>query len=100
MASHFQDKNEFILVANRANMYVPFKYNSISFEYLKKETDSVKRSLNSRTYTYLVLVQLIEKQVNLPISKCAVPKSLKQETLYETQITADKFLRISKAVFQ
>ena len=84
LASHFKDKNEFILVANRANMYVPLKYNSVSY----------------RTYTYLILVQLIETSTNQPLDKCSVPKSLKLEKVYETQISADKYLRISKAVFK
>ena len=87
---------EYILIADRANLYVPFKYNAINFGRLNGSISFVKSNLNNRTYTYAIVIQMIDKETNTAIDSCKVNDSIKLTPLYETQIRADQFLRISK----
>lgn len=97
---YFPNKNEYILVVNRANMYVPLKYNSIGFDILNNKLDFVKSNLRNRTYNYLVIAQIVNKNTNIPIDKYFVPSSVHLETIRETQISADKYIRFSRAFFK
>ena len=96
LSSYLPDKKDYILIVNRENMYVPLKYNAFSFEYFRNNYDYIKSFLNNRTYTYIIIVQKINKLKDKPIDKCVVPNSLNMTLLYETQITAEQFLRVSK----
>lgn len=96
LAQSFPNKNEFILVADRANMYVPLKYNSITFDYFRNNTNTINNNLKNRTYRFVLIAQIIDKKTNKAVEKCSVPESLRLENLYETQISADKYIRISK----
>ena len=96
LANSFPNKNEFILVVNRANMYTPLKYNSLDFDYFINNQRSVKNNLTNRTYYYLIIAQIVDKSTNRPVSKCRIPNNLKLQKLFETQIRADQYLRFSK----
>ncbi len=98
LSKNFPNKNDYIVVANRSNLYVPLKYSSINFEYLRNNLLSIKNDLSNKTYRYLLLIQTINKLRNKPINECIAPNELELECLYETQIRADQFLRISKCV--
>ena len=99
LKEYLPNKNEYILVADRSNLYVPLKYNSISFDYLNDRFNTVSNNFYNRTYSYLIVAQLIKKDTNQPIPGCRVPKELKLKTLYETQIMVDQYLRISECYF-
>ncbi len=99
LKEYLPNKNEYILVADRSNLYVPLKYNSISFDYLNDRFNTVSNNFYNRTYSYLIVAQLIKKDTNMPIPGCRVPKELKLKTLYETQIMVDQYLRISECYF-
>lgn len=91
----YPNKNEYILVADRANLYVPFKYSTIGFNYFKNNFASMKNSLENRTYRHILFLQTIDKASGKALSKCSIPSSIKPETLYETQLKADQYLRVS-----
>lgn len=99
LKEYLPNKNEYILVADRSNLYVPLKYNSISFDYLNDRFNVVSNNFYNRTYSYLIVAQLIKKDTNEPISTCRVPKELNLKTLYETQIMVNQYLRISECYF-
>ncbi len=96
LSSYLPDKKDYLLIVNRENMYVPLKYNAFSFDYMRNNMDYIKGFLKNKTYTYIILVQKINRINNKPIDKCIVPNSLNMTLLYETQITAEQFLRVSK----
>ena len=77
-------------------MYVPLKYNAISFDFFRRNIRKVKGFLDNRTYSYIIVAQLVDKKTNKAMDFCSVPDSLKMTVLYETQIRADQYLRISK----
>ncbi|MBR4569241.1 MAG: glycosyltransferase family 39 protein [Candidatus Riflebacteria bacterium] len=91
----YPNKNEYILVADRANLYVPLKYSTVSFNYCWNNIGSLKNSLENRTYNHLLFLQTIDKASGKALSKCSIPSSIKPEMLYETQIKADQYLRVS-----
>ena len=96
LEEYYPNKNEYILVADRANMYVPLKYSTVNFGYFRNNLSSLKNNLKNRTYNYILLVQTIDKASETALTKCSIPDSIKPETLYETQIKADQYLRISR----
>lgn len=96
LQQHFPNKNEYILVADRANLYIPFKYNCVSFTYLKNNVSTLKSNLNNRTYNYIVFLQTINRETGEPTNRCIVPSAFKLTNLHETQIKVDQYLRISK----
>ena len=91
----YPNKNEYILVADRANLYVPFKYSTVSFNYCNNNISSLKNSLENRTYNHILFLQTIDKASGKALNKCRIPDSIKPKTLYETQIRADQYLRVS-----
>ena len=96
LEKHFPNKNEYILVADRANMYVPLKYSTISFNHFNNNVSNYKNSLSNRTYNYIIFVQTVNKATGKAISNCSIPMHIKMENLYETQIRADQYIRVSK----
>ncbi len=91
----YPNKNEYILVADRANLYVPFKYSTVSFNYCNNNISSLKNNLENRTYNHILFLQTIDKASGKALNKCRIPASIKPKTLYETQIRADQYLRVS-----
>ena len=96
LQEHFPKKNEYVLVADRANLYVPLKYSTVNFSYFRNNIFVFKNNLGNRTYRYIILLQTIDKSSGEAISNCSIPASMKPEILYETQIRVDQYLRISK----
>lgn len=96
LEDNFPRKNDYIVVADRSNMYVPLEYSTISFKYLQEHTDKVISNLKCKTYSYLILIQMIDRKTNKPTKACIIPKEFKPETLYEYQISVNHFLRISR----
>ena len=96
LQEHFPNKNEFILVADRANLYVPLKYSCINFGYFRNNVSILKNNLGNRTYRYIVLLQTVNRASGKAIDICSIPASINPEVLYETQIKVDQYLRISK----
>lgn len=96
LSTNFPNKNDYIVIADRANLYSPLKYNALSFNCLRNKLSFVRSNLKNRTYSYVLVTQLIDKESNIPIDECRIPNSIRLTNLYETQIRADQFLRISK----
>ena len=96
LSENLPNRKDYVLVTNRENMYAPLKYNAIGFNYFRRNIQRVKSFLENRTYNYVIVAQLVDKKTNKAIDYCSVPDSLKMTVLYETQIRADQYLRISK----
>lgn len=98
LEAYFPKKDEYILVADRANLYTPLKYNAINFDHLRANLDSVLSNVNCRTYSYMVLLQAINTSSGTPTDECKVPDSLKLEKVCEFQVKAGQYIRVSKYI--
>lgn len=96
LEANFPRKDDYIVVADRSNMYVPLKYSAISFRYMQDNPDKVIKNFKCKTYSYLILIQMIDRQTDKPTNDCIVPEQFKLETLYEYQISIANYLRISR----
>ena len=96
LENYFPQKNEYILVADRANMYTPLRYSSVNFKHFRSHTDQVLNNLRNRTYNYMIVIQTVDKSSGIPFQICSVPEEIALETLFEGQIRADQYIRISK----
>ena len=91
----YPNKDDYMLVADRANLYVPFRYSTVGFNYFKNNITNMKNSLENRTYKHIIFVQTVDKDSGRALSKCRIPSSINPKKLYEAQIKADQYLRIS-----
>ncbi|MDD3146479.1 MAG: glycosyltransferase family 39 protein [Candidatus Riflebacteria bacterium] len=92
----YPDKKDYIVVTEQSNALVPLRYNSFSVGHLNANLESVKRDLKNRTWRYLLLVQKIETESGKAIENSGVSADLVLETLYESQLSVNRILRISK----
>lgn len=96
LEANFPNKKDYIVVADRANLYTPLKYSSISFKYLRDNNEKVLGNFRNRTYSYMIILQMVDKSSGIAIDSCMVPSKFKLEKLYESQIRSDRYLRISR----
>lgn len=92
----YPDKKDYIVVTEQSNALVPLRYNSFSVGHLNANLETVKRDLKNRTWRYLLLVQKIETESGKAIENSGVSADLALETLYESQLSVNRILRISK----
>lgn len=96
LEANFPRKDDYIIVADRSNMYVPLKYSAISFKYMQDNPDKVISNFKCKTYSYLIVIQMFDRKSDKPTKDCIVPEQFKLETLYEYQISIAQYLRISR----
>ncbi len=93
--SKINDKN-ILTISERPGQFTAMGYGGINFSYANKNSaqtlNEVKRHLFSRT----IVFQEIKYKDNSPTTQTALDTNYKLTTLYEVQITATEFLRISE----
>ncbi len=92
----FPDKEDYIVVTEQSNALVPLRYNSFTIGHLNANLETIKRDLKNRTWRYLLLVQKIETDSGKAIENSSVSADLNLETLYESQLSVNRILRISR----
>jgi len=96
LAEKFPNKKDYILVAPISNIYVPLNYNAFSMKHLNKELNQVMQDLRNKTWSYLIVVQKITTSTKEVEKDSQVPEDLILEPLFESQVSVDCFVRISK----
>ncbi|HNX76747.1 MAG TPA: hypothetical protein PLM07_01415 [Candidatus Rifleibacterium sp.] len=92
----FPYKKDYIVVSEQSNALVPLRYNSFTVAHLNANLDSVRRDLQNRTWRFLLIVQKIETDSGQAVENSAVSTDLHLETLYESQLSVNRILRISR----
>lgn len=85
-----------IVITNRPNMYVPFRFSAVTPEYTQKNAASFLSMLKICAYRRLILIETItyaDQQSSLP----TIPEfsTLKQQVIFETQLTGKDRLKIT-----
>ena len=96
----FPDKNQYILIHYKPNLYTPFGYNSVGYNYYNKpEINKLVKEFysqnQSKFYLAFQMVDLKTKSTYFPI-----PDDLDYENIFETIIDNAYILRVSKCVPQ
>lgn len=92
----YPHKNEYIIVSDLSNLYVPLEYSAISPDYLTGNLPELKRALAKRTWQFLLVIQKIDYKTGEPSPGSKLSDDISLQTLYETQLNVDQLLRISK----
>lgn len=96
LAEKFPNKKDYIVVAPISNIYVPLNYNAFSMKYLNKELNQVMQDLRNKTWSYLLVVQKITTSTGEVEKDSQVPEDMILEPLFESQVSVDCFVRVSK----
>lgn len=96
LAENYPNKKDYIVVAPISNIYVPLNYNAFSMKHLSKEFNQVMQDLRNKTWSYLIVVQKITTSTKEVEKDSQVPEDLILEPLFESQVSVDCFVRISK----
>ncbi len=94
----FTDKKDYIIVTDQSNAMVPLSYNSFTIAHLNANFDSIMRDLENRTWRYLLVVQKLETDTGKAVENTGITGNLKLEKLYESQLSINRILRISRYV--
>ena len=91
------DKNNYIIVSNRANYFVPFNYNSIFFKTFNDNySNIVKQIKDNKNWKEIIVIQLI---VNDKIFvHTTLNSDIKLEPIYEKAIDDNIYIRFSRVI--
>ena len=98
LEKNFPDKNQYILIHYKPNLYTPFGYNSVGYNYyIKPEINKIIKEYYSQNqikfYLAFQMIDLKTKATYFPISE-----DLDHEKIFETIIDNAYILRVSKCV--
>ena len=93
---NFPDRKDYIVVTEQSNAMTPLRYNTFTIGHLNASADQVKQDLKNRTWRYLIVVQKIETDTGRCVDNSEVNSDFALETLYESQLSINRKLRISK----
>lgn len=93
--SKIGDKN-ILVIAERPGQFTALGYGAINFSYANKNSEQILREATRHLFPKVVVFQEVEYGSNNPTKNTTLPTSYKLNTLYDIQITATEFLRISE----
>lgn len=95
---NFPDRKDYIVVTEQSNAMTPLRYNTFTIGHLNACADQIKQDLKNRTWRYLIVVQKIEADTGRCVDNSEVNPGFVLETLYESQLSINRKLRISKHI--
>ncbi len=98
LARNFPDRKDYIVVTEQSNAMAPLRYNTFTIGHLKAFPNQIRQDLKNRTWRYLIVVQKIETDTGRCVENSEVGSDFALETLYESQLSINRKLRISKHV--
>lgn len=95
---HFPDRKDYIVVTEQSNAMTPLRYNTFTIGHLNSSVDQIKQDLKNRTWRYLIVIQKIAIDTGRFVENSEINQDFALETLYESQLSVNRKLRISKHV--
>jgi len=93
--SGINDKN-ILIIAERPGQFTALGYGAINFSYASKNSEQILKEAGRRLFSKAFIFQEIEYQSKNPTKETALPPDYRLNSLYEVQISATEFLRISE----
>lgn len=93
---NYPNKSDYFIISDLANLYVPFRYSVLYTGYAAANPNELKAQLEQRTYSFALVVQKINRSNGKPVAASDLSKRFPLKTLYETQLNAAEFIRISR----
>jgi len=89
------DKN-ILIIAERPGQFTALGYGAMNFSYVNKNSGQVLKEVGRHLFSKVFVFQEIEYQTQNPTKETALPPDYRLNPLYEVQISATEFLRISE----
>ena len=93
--SKIKDKNV-LIISQRPGQFTALGYGAVNFPYANKNRELVLREVDRRLFSKVFVFQEVEYETNKLSEGTVLHPDYKLNTLYEIQITATEFLRISE----
>jgi hypothetical protein len=93
--SGVNDRN-ILVIAERPGQFTALGYGAMNFSYVNKNSGQVLKEAGRRLFSRAFVFQEIEYQSKNPTKETALPPDYRLNPLYEVQISATEFLRISE----
>lgn len=96
LQAHHPARKDYIVVSELSNAYTPLRYSSVTVAHLNENHVRIMQDLKNRTWQYLLIIQKVDTATGLPLADSRVEGSMNLETLYESQLSAERIVRISR----
>jgi hypothetical protein len=93
--SKLNDRN-ILIIDSRPGQCIAIGYGAVDFNYANKNKDTIIYELNRHLYSRLIVFQEISYESGKPIQDNVLHSDFRLNTLFEIQMTATEFLRISE----
>lgn len=93
-----QGERHVLVVSDRPGQYAAFDYGAVDFGYANANAATLKQQLQRHLYREIYTFQRIAYADNRPVAATALNDAFRLSTLYEIQITAEDYLRISRVL--
>ena len=97
--ANFPNKNDYIIISDKSNFYVPLGYSSVNYNAFKHFRDLIKDCCRKNNNSYLLVIQVLNAD-KTPFKGQEMLEDVDAEIVFETCITKGYFYRISKCVFK
>jgi hypothetical protein len=89
-----------IVLSDLANLYVPFRYSAIYTGNARKNPEMVENLLNGHKFLHVIAVQKIRRDNGEVATQSVLPDNYQLHTLFEAELSAKEFVRISSVELQ
>ncbi|MBN1622677.1 MAG: glycosyltransferase family 39 protein, partial [Endomicrobiales bacterium] len=93
--SQIKDKN-ILTISERPGQFTALGYGAVNFSYANQHSDKTIKEFTRHLFSKIIAFQEIKYQDQAPTKETALNQDYNLNTLYEIQITATEFLRISE----
>ncbi len=93
--SELDDKN-ILVIAPRPGQFTALGYGAVDLDYANNNSSSILNEAQRHLYSKIIVFQQIEYESSRPTEDTALDSEYKLKTLYQIQVSAARFLRISE----
>ncbi len=91
-----QGERQVLVISDRPGQYAAFDYGAVDFDYANSHAALLKLELKRRLFREIYAFQRISYLTGQPVPQTALSEIFRLAPLYEIQITAEDYLRISR----
>ena len=100
LEKNFPDKNQYIIIHYKPNLYTPFGYSSVGYNYYNKPqiNSTVKEYYSQNQCKFYLAFQMVDLKTKASYDYSLIPEDLESNNIFETIINNTYILRVSKCV--